>query len=70
MNLDIKFRNQFQETGYFLRQRNQCLSGGFNNGKTYVMYPEHVVLMVRIFSTGSCTVTKSPRIGGWHVQRC
>ena len=36
MNLDVKFSNQSQRDFYFATKRNQCFSGGFNNGKTYV----------------------------------
>lgn len=35
MQLDIKFANAAQREFYFSTARNQCFSGGFNNGKTY-----------------------------------
>ena len=36
MEFKIQFRNPQQEEFFFLTNRNQCFSGGFNNGKTYV----------------------------------
>lgn len=35
MNLEIKFANKSQREFYFATARNQCFSGGFNNGKTF-----------------------------------
>ena len=35
MDLNIKFANQAQRDFYFSTARNQCFSGGFNNGKTW-----------------------------------
>ena len=35
MAFDISFRNKFQEDLFWCTTRNQCGSGGFNNGKTY-----------------------------------
>lgn len=35
MDLEIKFANGGQRDFYFSTARNQCFSGGFNNGKTY-----------------------------------
>jgi hypothetical protein len=35
MNLDITFANAAQRAFYYSTARNQCFSGGFNNGKTY-----------------------------------
>lgn len=36
MNLDIKFANSPQRTFYYATARNQCFSGGFNNGKSFI----------------------------------
>ena len=36
MDLQIKFANPQQRQFFYATQRNQCFSGGFNNGKTYV----------------------------------
>lgn len=36
MELSVKFANPQQRAFYYANQRNQCFSGGFNNGKTYV----------------------------------
>lgn len=36
MDLEIKFANNQQEQFYFATERNQCFSGGFNNGKTFI----------------------------------
>jgi len=44
MNLDIRFRNEFQENCFWLKERNQCASGGFNNGKSYVLCQKAVTL--------------------------
>lgn len=35
MDLEITFRNPGQRTFYYATERNQCFSGGFNNGKSY-----------------------------------
>jgi len=35
MNLEITFANDQQREFYYSTARNQCFSGGFNNGKTY-----------------------------------
>ena len=35
MNLEITFANAAQREFYYSSARNQCFSGGFNNGKTY-----------------------------------
>ena len=35
MNFEIKFANAAQRQFYFATARNQCFSGGFNNGKSY-----------------------------------
>lgn len=36
MNLELKFANEQQKEFYYNIERNQCFSGGFNNGKTFV----------------------------------
>lgn len=36
MDLNIQFRNPQQREYYYATQRNQCFSGGFNNGKTFI----------------------------------
>lgn len=36
MELNVKFANKAQEEFYVAVARNQCISGGFNNGKTWV----------------------------------
>ena len=36
MDLQVKFANPQQRAFFYATQRNQCFSGGFNNGKTYV----------------------------------
>ena len=35
MELEITFANPAQRSFYYSNARNQCFSGGFNNGKTY-----------------------------------
>jgi hypothetical protein len=35
MNLEVTFANSAQREFYYAIARNQCFSGGFNNGKTY-----------------------------------
>lgn len=44
MNLEIKFRNDLQKEAFWLKERNECISGGFNNGKTWVMCQKAAVL--------------------------
>lgn len=36
MNIPINFWSDFQEQGFWSRARNNCLSGGFGNGKSFV----------------------------------
>lgn len=36
MELEIAFRNPEQRAFYYTTKRNQCFSGGFNNGKTFI----------------------------------
>lgn len=36
MNLEFKFANKQQRETYYAKQRNQCFSGGFNNGKSFI----------------------------------
>lgn len=35
MELNVKFSNKAQRDFYFSKSRNECFSGGFNNGKTW-----------------------------------
>ncbi len=44
MNLEIVFRNKYQQDGFYLTNRNQCLSGGFGNGKTYCLMQKAITL--------------------------
>lgn len=46
MQLEITFRNAGQRAFYFARNRNQCFSGGFNNGKTYIACSKLVTLLL------------------------
>lgn len=36
MNIPFKFVNKFQEVAFYEIKRNQCLSGGYGNGKTLI----------------------------------
>lgn len=36
MELNISFANEAQRSVYYCTARNQCFSGGFNNGKTFI----------------------------------
>src|SRR6267378_3531635 len=45
MELEITFRNPAQREIFYATQRNQCISGGFNNGKTFVMCLKHITLL-------------------------
>ena len=36
MDINIKFANKAQQEFYYAVERNQCFSGGFNNGKTFI----------------------------------
>lgn len=57
MELNFQFANEAQEKFYYATQRNQCFSGGFNNGKTWVgcfkafnllnMFPNYRMLIGR-----------------------
>lgn len=57
MNLEIQFRNPQQREFYYSTARNQCFSGGFNNGKTFIgclkvltlllTYPNYRVIIAR-----------------------
>lgn len=35
MNIEVTLRNEAQRLFYYATKRNQCFSGGFNNGKSY-----------------------------------
>jgi hypothetical protein len=37
MELNVSFRNWQQKSVYYCTKRNQCFSGGYNNGKTWVI---------------------------------
>lgn len=43
-DFNISFRNKFQEDLFWCRIRNQCGSGGFNNGKTYELCQKAIFL--------------------------
>lgn len=46
MDLQIQFKNTAQQQFYFCTDRNQCFSGGFNNGKTYAACLKAVTLLL------------------------
>lgn len=46
MEVNLTFRNPFQENLFWERMRNQCGSGGFNNGKTYLMCQKALLLLL------------------------
>lgn len=45
MDLEVKFANPQQREFYYSTARNQCFSGGFNNGKSYVGCLKAVTLL-------------------------
>ncbi len=45
MELNVQFANEAQREFYYATQRNQCFSGGFNNGKSYVGCLKEVSLL-------------------------
>lgn len=45
MNLDIEFRNAQQRDFFWSRARNNCFSGGFNNGKSFIGCLRHFTLL-------------------------
>lgn len=57
MNINLEFRNPEQEIFYWSKARNNCFSGGFNNGKTYIscakdftflsLFPNYRILIYR-----------------------
>ena len=46
MELRVKFKNEAQREVYFATQRNQCFSGGYNNGKTWVLCLKAITLLL------------------------
>lgn len=46
MEIKAKFKNKGQREFYFFRGRNQCFSGGFNNGKTYIGCLKAITLLL------------------------
>lgn len=46
MELNVKFKNWQQEAVYYCTVRNQCFSGGYNNGKTWVLCLKALTLLL------------------------
>ena len=46
MELRVQFKNPQQSAAYFATQRNQCFSGGFNNGKTWELCFKALTLLL------------------------
>lgn len=46
MKLEIKFANEPQEKFFYSTARNQCFSGGFNNGKTWAGCMKSIMLLL------------------------
>lgn len=46
MKIEVSFKNQGQRDFYFFTARNQCFSGGFNNGKTYIACVKAITLLL------------------------
>jgi hypothetical protein len=47
MDLNIKFRSHQQEEFFFLKNRNQSFSGGFQNGKSYIGCLKAITLLTK-----------------------
>lgn len=45
MNIDIQFVNERQEEFYSLTQRNECFSGGYGNGKSFILCLKELTLL-------------------------
>lgn len=46
MELRVKFKNSQQREAYYATQRNQCFSGGLNNGKSWVLCLKALTLLL------------------------
>ena len=46
MELQVQFKNPQQEIVYYCTKRNQCFSGGYNNGKTWVLCLKALTLLL------------------------
>lgn len=46
MELRVQFKNWQQRAIYYCTQRNQCFSGGYNNGKTWVLCLKAITLLL------------------------
>src|ERR1039457_6445369 len=46
MELRVTFKNKAQELVYYCTRRNQCFSGGYNNGKTWVLCLKALTLLL------------------------
>ncbi len=67
MELNVTFKNPQQEQFYYSTARNQCFSGGLNNGKSFVLclkaitllltFPNYRVVIARQVYTDLCRTT-------------
>jgi len=46
MQLNVQFKNWQQEAVYYCTKRNQCFSGGLNNGKSWVLCLKAITLLL------------------------
>jgi len=46
MELQVQFKNWQQREVYYCTKRNQCFSGGYNNGKTYILCLKAITLLM------------------------
>ena len=46
MELKVTFKNWQQAEAYYATQRNQCFSGGYNNGKSYILCLKALTLLL------------------------
>ncbi len=58
MELSFQFRNQAQRDFYYSTARNQCISGGFNNGKTFVGCLKILTLLLE-FSNSRAVIARN-----------
>lgn len=50
LEFQVAFKNKPQRQFYYARNRNQCFSGGFNNGKTFIACLKALSLLLRFMN--------------------
>jgi hypothetical protein len=57
VELNVSFKNWQQEAAYYSVSRNQCFSGGYNNGKTWVLCLKALTLLLT-YSNYRCIIAR------------